>query len=511
MKPNEPPGKIRFPREFADRGRRSGPAIAGDTAVAEPEGEPVMPESSGALPVSGTHCPLCREGMLLDEGLITLESYPTGQRDLLTAMLAASHSGIDLRGEFHGACLERFERELQAAQIVRDDGRLHFIDLMLGPIPILPTPVRMSADGRFAGRGVCMAFVDSGFYPHPDLMEPAGRILALYDAVEGREVGNIRRMIGRRPSVRAWHGTMAAAAAAGSGFCSGGTYRGIASAARLVLVRAMTRHFRIRTPQVVRALQWIAANRERYDIRVVNLSLGVDETTDSLEHPVIALVEELSASGVVVVAASGNNPANPIRPPGAAPSAITVGGYNDHNSMTWLRRELWHGSYGSTPGGGRKPELLGPAIWVAAPILPGTEVSEEADALFQLAGAEDDELMRLIPALAGRTAVGGRLLAAARPVYARSIVFARIAAEKLITSDYKHVDGTSFAAPIVSSVVAQMLEARPGLKPAEVKEILTATAISLPGVPGDMQGHGLVAPERALAATLRIHQPGIIT
>ena len=33
------------------------------------------------------------------------------------------------------------------------------------------------------------------------------------------------------------------------------------------------------------------------------------------------------------------------------------------------------------------------------------------------------------------------------------------------TSHYKRVDGTSFAAPIVTSIVAQMLEANPGLTP----------------------------------------------
>lgn len=351
-----------------------------------------------------------------------------------------------------------------------------------------------------------MAFVDSGFYPHPDLMEPEGRVIAMYDAVVGREIANIRRLAGRRPPVQAWHGTMAAATAAGSGYCSGGDYRGIASNARLVLVRAMTRHYRIRTPQVVRALQWIQANRERYDIRVVNLSLGVDETTDSLEHPVIALVEQLSAEGVVIVAASGNNPSVSIKPPGAAPSAITVGGYNDHNSTSWMHRELWHSSYGRTPGGARKPELLGPAIWVAAPILPNTTVREEADALFQLACAGDEELMGMIPRLAARTAIAERIAAATGPVHVRSMVLARIAEEKLITPGYKHVDGTSFAAPIVSSVVAQMLEARPHLRPEEVKEILTATALLLPGVPGDVQGYGLVAPDRAIAATLSLDE-----
>ena len=36
----------------------------------------------------------------------------------------------------------------------------------------LPTPVRMDADTRFTGRGVTIAFLDSGFFAHKDLTSP---------------------------------------------------------------------------------------------------------------------------------------------------------------------------------------------------------------------------------------------------------------------------------------------------------------------------------------------------
>lgn len=487
MEPKDPSKKITPPREFADN--QGAKKVKRSTPPEHPS----------------VRCPLCvGEGLPYGVGVTTLAEYQTDQIELLWEQIRVTHPGCDPNSLFHRSCLEAEERLLQSRQMVCREDAHHFIDLALGSEPILPTPLRMNADLRFTGRGITIAFVDSGFYPHPDLLLPSNRIIAMYDAVRRREVRRVERLIDEEPPVEAWHGTMAAATAAGSGHLLGGEYRGIASEARLVLVKTMTRRYRIRTPQVVRALEWIRANRERYDIRIVNLSVGVDESTDSLEHPVIALVEELTASGVVIVAASGNNPANPIKPPGAAPSAITVGGYNDHNSIEWMRRELWHSSYGNTPGGAIKPELLAPAIWVAAPILPHTAVKAEADALFRLACAEDEELMRLIPMLAGRTAVKEKLENAVDPVHARSIILNRIAAEKLITPDYKHVDGTSFAAPIVSSVAAQMLQARPDLTPGLVKEILCSTAVLLPNVPQEAQGYGLVAPDRALDAVLRL-------
>ncbi|MDB5035396.1 MAG: Subtilisin-like serine protease [Chlorobi bacterium] len=476
------------------------------------------PVDDASLP-DAPPCPLCEEGEPVPDPseLVGIFDYETDQRDLLISFLRLTHPGLDPAQPLHRGCLERSERELQRAQLRMEDGQAHYIDLSLGLTPILTTPIRMNADLRFTGRGVTIAFVDSGFYPHPDLILPRNRIVAMYDAVRNREVRDISRAGLADPRIPAWHGTMAASSAAGNGYLSHGRYRGIASDARLVLIRAMTPNYRIRTPQVVRALQWIRENRRRYDIRIVNLSLGVDEIAGSMDHPVIALVEELSASGVVIVAASGNNPSLPIKPPGSAPSAITVGGYNDHNSTEWMLRELWHSSYGSLPGNGIKPELLAPAIWVAAPILPRTAVKLEAEALFSMAVADDRELRRLIPVLAPLTPVGDRLRTArARPVLARSIVLSRIAAEKLITPDYKHVDGTSFAAPIVSSIVAQMLEARPNLNPAEVKEILSTTAMLLTDVPSEVQGHGIVNPGGAIEMTLNSvrdpwegeHRPG---
>jgi serine protease AprX len=65
------------------------------------------------------------------------------------------------------------------------------------------------------------------------------------------------------------------------------------------------------------------------------------------------------------------------------------------------------------------------------------------------------------------------------------------------------VDGTSFAAPVVASVVAQMLEANPGLSPADVKRILLETAVPVAELPALRQGYGVLDPRAALAAARR--------
>ena len=76
--------------------------------------------------------------------------------------------------------------------------------------------------------------------------------------------------------------------------------------------------------------------------------------------------------------------------------------------------------------------------------------------------------------------------------------------QKFIHPHYQHVDGTSMAAPIVSGIVAQMLEANPSLTPTQVKEILMMTADPLNDAPAERQGAGAVNAGRAVAASLRV-------
>ena len=71
------------------------------------------------------------------------------------------------------------------------------------------------------------------------------------------------------------------------------------------------------------------------------------------------------------------------------------------------------------------------------------------------------------------------------------------------------MDGTSFAAPIVTSIAAQMIEANPRLTPMQIKSILIATARRIPHIDVDRQGWGVVDPERAIDAALQARErPG---
>ena len=302
-----------------------------------------------------------------------------------------------------------------------------------------------------------------------------------------------------QPDVASWHGMMTSVVAAGNGGLSNGFYRGIAPEANVVLVK-LARTGRITERNIQDGLEWILENRTKFDIKIVNISAGGDYEHSYLHDSLSQTVEECVAKGLTIICAVGNAghlPNHPVFPPASAPSAIAVGGLDDNNSINRAKRGMYRSSYGPTMDGLQKPEIIAPSIWVPAPILPDTPTAQQAGLLEKLDKAGDDDLHEIIrqnPNLEPELDA-----ALDRPAYMiRQIIALKIRRENVITRHYKYVDGTSFAAPIVSSVVAQMLEANPHLTPQKIKRILISTAERLPHYEVDRQGWGVIDPRRAV-------------
>lgn len=338
---------------------------------------------------------------------------------------------------------------------------------------ILPTPERLNADPRYTGKDITIALVDSGFYPIDDLTKPTNRIRAWVDANDNQ----VRALPFKRDEAptwpgfddnasRKWHGLMTSAVAAGNGFLSDGKYRGMASDAEIVLLRVSRAKGGIPNENIERALKWILASAEDYNIRVVSLSVSGDPYKKLLGNPIDEAVHALVKKNIVVVAAAGNDGVRRLTPPATAPDALTIGGIDDHNNFDSADTELWHSNYGESNRKLPKPELVAPSIWVAAPILPNSELAAQAQVWF----AENDR--------------------------------ANIDAQKLITPHYQHVEGTSFATPMVAGTVACMLQANPALTPFDVRSILVATAQRLANASDEKQGAGALQAGEAVRAAL---------
>ncbi len=438
-------------------------------------------------------CPLC--GDQVDQ--LVYRFHFDSEQEVIEKIKREHNDWVEQSGAC-SRCVDYYHTEAVLHKRILPEAGPFFPIKSVDDFIILPTPLRVNADPHFTGKGITICIIDSGFFLHDDLIATRNRVKALVD-ITNPDNGHDYFL---HPNPESWHGTMTSVVCAGDGYKSNGLYKGIASDADLVLIKVQVTndkhpdHGRITSEHIAAAMQWVLDHHKEFDIRVVSMSLGEDKPSTHRESKVSQLAEKLIADGVVVVAAAGNDVQAPLKPPASSPNVITVGGLDDSNNLEHIRR-LYHSSFGQTPDGLMKPELIAPAIWVAAPILPETKEKCEAEWLHTLLGFGEAELAEFTSAHRSeiKSATG---IDFDGTFSLRNKLVERVQATKFISSSYMHVDGTSFAAPIVAAVVAQLLQANPSLTPFDIRNLLFRTAQRLPEHEAVRQGFGQVHPRRAL-------------
>lgn len=270
------------------------------------------------------------------------------------------------------------------------------------------------------GRHVTVCVVDSGICRHPDY---AGRIMAFRDFVNGK----------KECYDDASHGSHVSGIVGGDGRMSGGRYCGIAPGCRLVHLKVLDRYGQGRLETILEAIAWAIENRDRYGIRVLNISAGTTKDGDDEGAArLVCWVERAWDAGLIVVVAAGNMGPEPmsVTSPGNSRKVITVGA----SDRFWHRPLQTGGDYsgcGPTRECICKPEL----------VAPGTGIRSCS------------------------TGFGhGRY--------------------------YAVKSGTSMAAPAVTGAIALLLEKEPSLSNVQVKMRLKEAAVDL-GMPVNRQGWGM--------------------
>lgn len=227
------------------------------------------------------------------------------------------------------------------------------------------------------------------------------------------------------------HGTHVAGIVGGSGFAGKGKYRGMAPGCNILAIKVLDRMGNGDTKRVVKVLHWLIRHKEEYNIRILNISVGMLNTAKEEEQSMlIAAVEEVWNAGIVVVAAAGNNgpTRGSVTVPGMCPGIITVGSSDDEEqNLRKLGLMKGYSGRGPTEDCVMKPEV----------VAPGTAIIS-----------------------CGRNA-----------------------------NSYEVKSGTSMATPVVAGAIAILLEKHPKLEPAEVKFRLHETLVDM-GKPKQIQGWG---------------------
>jgi serine protease AprX len=290
------------------------------------------------------------------------------------------------------------------------------------------------------GRGIDVALVDSGVVPVGSLAEP-GRV------VYGPDFSAERRDDDLRNLDTFGHGTHLAGLIAGRDPVTG--FAGVAPGARLVSLKIAGADGETNLARVLAALDWIRRNHDApgYNIRVVNLSLGV--TSNDYRSDVLAwAVEQLWNEGIVVVAAAGNNGVftRTLDMPADDPFVIAAGAVDTRNTVsTWDDRVADFSSRSRF----RAPDVVAPGTLMVSLRVPGSTLDSEFP--------------------------GAR-----------------------VGSKFFRGSGTSQAAAVTSGLAARLIDARPWLNPDQVKALLVAGAVDLPD-PRSADGSGRVDLRRSLA------------
>jgi serine protease AprX len=290
------------------------------------------------------------------------------------------------------------------------------------PASVQADRVWSTTSGSYTGKGVGVAVIDTGIAGDmPDFKGDNG----------SRVIASAVTNPGAVTSGDAYgHGTHVAGIIAGDGTRRSwsdplrGGYVGIAPEANLISVKASDELGNATVLDVIYGLQFAVDHKSDLNIRVVNLSLESTSQQSYKTDPLDAAVESAWFNGIVVVAAAGNHGATAEAAnysPGNDPYVISVGAVDDQGTKdnsddvpaTWS-------SVGRTQDGFAKPEIMAPGSGIVSTLAPGSAFSTMCPGCI----------------------VGG---------------------------SYIRAGGTSMAAPVVSGIVALMLQHRPDLSPDQVK------------------------------------------
>jgi serine protease AprX len=315
-------------------------------------------------------------------------------------------------------------------------------------------------DAGFTGAGVDVALIDSGVVPVQGLTGSGKVVVGPDISLEAFACDGSTCQKSPAYGLDTYgHGTHLAGIIAGkdgSGTVTGATtgeFDGVAPDARIVSIKVADAQGRTDVSQAISAIDWVIKNRKKngLNIRVLNMSFGTDGVQAYQLDPLAYAAEQAWLKGIVVVVAAGNegNGSTKLDNPAYDPYLIAVGGSDGRGTATTDDDIV--ADWSARGDGVRNPDVVAPGQSVVSLRVPNGQL----DAAYP--GARTGER-------------------------------------------FFRGSGTSQAAAVVSGAAALLLQQRPGLKPDQVKALLTGTARDLPAADAVAQGEGLIDLAAAKAA-----------
>ncbi|MFN2539402.1 MAG: S8 family serine peptidase, partial [Mycobacteriales bacterium] len=234
-------------------------------------------------------------------------------------------------------------------------------------------------------------------------------------------------------------------------------FMGIAPDARIVNVKVADQGGAVDVSQVIAAIDWIVQHRSEngLNIKVINLSFGTDSTQPYVLDPLAYAAEVAWKSGIVVVAAVGNDGNNSlaVADPSSDPFVLAVGAADTQGTVN--QGDDTVATFSSAGNGSRNPDLVAPGVHIAGLRDPGSAIDQRY----------------------GSTAT--------------------------VATRFFRGSGTSQATAVMAGAAALVIQQHPGYTPDMVKRLLTKSANTLyasgsllglisyqTAIPSRLQGNG---------------------
>ena len=310
----------------------------------------------------------------------------------------------------------------------------------------------------FTGQGVGVALVDTGVSPVEGLNVGQNLVYGADLSIDSQspDLTNVDSF---------GHGTHMAGIIAGRDASAASPYAGdktdfvgMAPDAQVVSIKVADTYGDTDVTQLIGAIDWAVANQARYNIRVLNLSVGIDPTQSYQVDPLAYAAEQAWAHGILVVAAAGNDgtgkkgPGSGLQNPAYDPTLLAVGAADTSGTVNTHDDTVaaFSSTQGSGKDGDRKPDLVAPGEHVASLRDPGSWIDQN----YASTGGVNDRLMR--------------------------------------------GSGTSQAAAVMSGAAALVFSQHPDATPDQVKNLLLHATDHLDKADPGSQGNGEIDLSKAL-------------
>lgn len=184
---------------------------------------------------------------------------------------------------------------------------------------------RFSEKYKFSGRGISIGLIDSGVFPHSDLLIPSNKIKIFVDLINSLEY----------PYDDNGHGTFMAGVLCGSGYASKHIYRGVAEKSELCCYKAFDATGKGYISNILYAIQSLIENSDIFNIKIICLPFEFLTHNLFITSCFHKLFELATSKNIIPIIPSGSNlnEEKSINHLAISPNCLTVAGLDTSKSV----------------------------------------------------------------------------------------------------------------------------------------------------------------------------------